>query len=135
MREIFAGADWINAHICKEPSPLGCAVADLLGDLFRGIYHLDSKGLRRVAWSDKFIVRLTVRRSLSTFDFDLLTRLVFLCHDRALRCEVEGCGPGWMRLTFHQRARAGSVSERHPNLEDALQGWRETGPKREEPQS
>ena len=46
----YAGAAWIRSALGRELSPLGAAVADLLGDVFAGIYHLDNADLRKVDW-------------------------------------------------------------------------------------
>lgn len=114
--EKYAGAD----HEVRPDDPpesmsdLGRDVADLLGQLFRGIYHIDTS---KVDWSQPDHITLTMYGSLSTFDFPQLTELVVLAHDRAIRCEVSGCAPSLLRLMFHRRRRTGSVTERHPTIE------------------
>lgn len=40
------GADWIKTAYKTEMSPLGEAVADLLDDLYSGIYHIAGPGLK-----------------------------------------------------------------------------------------
>lgn len=66
----------------------------------------------------------------ATFDFDRLTRLVFLAHDRCIRAEFEGSGPGLIRLVLHKRhSRDGRMSEKHPTIEQALSAWRLHHPK------
>jgi len=62
--------------------------------------------------------------ALATFDFDLLTRLVVLCHDAALRLEVSAANPHNVRLSFWQRQRTGGMSKRHPTMEEATHGIR-----------
>ena len=100
------------------------ACLQLLGELFLGFHHLPGvpkpygRGIRldhRPQW-------------LSTFDFDSLTRLVFLAHDRAIRVEIDGSGPGMVKLVLHKRIREGVMHERHPTIEAALQRWREDNP-------
>ena len=67
--------------------------------------------------------------TLTTFDFDNLTNLVFLCHDRAVRAEVGQSGPNMVRISIWQRKREGGFSERHPTIDVALETWRKNQPK------
>ena len=98
----YAGSDWVKSAFAPETiSPLGEAVADFLGDVFEGIYHLNSKALQKVDWSNDTWIDFVFRGSLATIDNDHLTRIVVLAHQRMLRVEIEGVGPGqWpiMRL-------------------------------------
>src|SRR5688572_33483899 len=95
-----SGADWIKAQLPyinkdrkgipanpnAEMSPLGEAVANLLGELFYGIYHLDHKALYKVDWRNKVFIEFSLGwKQLATTDFDELSRLVFLAHHMAIR--------------------------------------------------
>lgn len=106
-----------------DMSPLGIAVADLLGDVFKGIYHLDYKALSRVRWNDNYcIIFILSWWDLSTFDFDELTKLVVLSHDRMIRISINAVAPHRMQLLFHQRkTRIGSISERMPTMEEHIE--------------
>lgn len=123
MNHKYAGAEWIQSALKpKYPmSPLGIAVADLLGEVFAGIYHIDDSVLERVDWADDYvmIVRLT-HQSLSTCDNDYLTRLVVLSHDCCLRLDIRASSKDNLRLMFHQRKRTGSLFERIPTMEEHL---------------
>lgn len=58
---------------------------------------------------------------LSTFDFDTLTRLVLLAHDRCVRVEMVQGGPGRVGIAIWQRrTREGDIATRHPTMEQAL---------------
>lgn len=118
----YAGADWIKRAFVPERamSPLGTAVADLLGDLFFGIYHLNYTSLGKVEWGNPHWIAFNLDRGIATFDGDELTRLVVLCHDRCLRCDITGKAPRYMELLFHQRQRAGEMYARHPTIENAV---------------
>lgn len=127
-REKYAGAEWVEQMI-GPLSELGRRVADLLGEWQGGIYHLDLNALKRVNWKDTWYISLTVYSPrLATYDPSDLTRLVFLCHDAAIRCEIEATGPRYFRLRFWQRQREGKLSQRHPTIEEALSRWRMTHP-------
>ncbi len=117
----YAGSDWIKTSLKKQMSPLGEKVADLLGDVFYGIYHLDHRALDRVNWDDDVYVEYIMSyKSLSTVDFDELTRLVVLAHDAALRLDIRSVAPKRMALLFHQRTREGDVCHRCPTMEDHI---------------
>lgn len=122
----YAGNEWIERNFKVEMSPLGRKVADLLGDLFLGIYHLDNGALKRVDWSDNHHIQFILSyHELATTDWNELTKLVILCHDRLVRCSIQGCGPNRLRLLFYQRAnRDGEYHERHPTIEQAIQDIR-----------
>jgi hypothetical protein len=64
---------------------------------------------------------------LSTFDLNDLTRLVFLAHDKCIRVDVSQGGPNRLRLAVWKRKREGSLYERHPTIEQALEKWRAEG--------
>jgi len=122
----YAGANWIrrqldNYDICIEMSILGCNVADLLGELFRGIYHLDHKALFNVDWSNERCIEFTLsNHDLATTDFDELTRLVFLAHHFAIRVSIEACHIHRLRLLFFQRYRGDILMDCHPTLDQAV---------------
>lgn len=126
----FAGADWVKSALkVDELSPLGVAVANLLGDLFGGIYHLEDRDLKKVEWdNDHHIIFVLNWKDLSTFDSSLLTSLVILCHDRAIRCQISARSSKGIELMFHQRTRSGGISERHPTIEEAINRVRAAHP-------
>ncbi len=118
---MHSGAEWLKASLEKEMSPLGEAVANLLGRVFAGIYHLPSSSLKRVDWSDPYCIEFTFYGELATFDFSHLTALVVFGHDEMIRISIRGCGPGYIKMMFHQRSsRTGSMSERYPIIEDHI---------------
>ena len=125
-KQKYAGSDWIKSALkVKEMSLLGERVADLLGDVFQGIYHLDISSLQKVEWEDNYYISIIIRRSLSTWDFNRLTVLVVLAHDRLIRVSVSGVGPGYLKLEFHKRkGRDGSPSQRMPYLKIHIENIR-----------
>jgi hypothetical protein len=67
--------------------------------------------------------------SLSTYDFNKLTRLVFLAHDKCYRLLIRQGGPGTIKIIIWKRyEREGSVEKKHPTLEMAFDSWREDHP-------
>ncbi len=122
----YAGADWVEneMHHAEKDfkiSPLGRAVADFLGELFLGIYHLDISALHKVEWGNNHHIIVSIGwKSWATYDYDLLTRLVFLAHHMALRVELQPSRNQYVRLMFHQKSRSGKY-ESHPTLRQAVE--------------
>jgi len=118
----YAGKEWICRNVTPNMSPLGETVADFLGDVFGGIYHLDTRALRKVEWDNKHhILFILGWHSLATVDFGELTRIVVLAHDRALRVEISPHTFRHMKLLFHQRETGNEPSTQCPTLEDHIQ--------------
>ena len=81
-------------------------------------------------WGYGWIISVSGR--MATFDFNDLTRLIFLAHDRCIRAEVIHGGPRRVRIAIWKRyKRDGSMMERHPTIEQALSLWREKHPESE----
>ena len=106
-------------------SDLGRAVADLLGELFSGIYHLNDNALRKVEWSNTHhIIFYLSWRTMSTIDDSYLTRLVFLAHHLAIRVEIRACNMQGVQLMFHQRKRGTDGMRCHPTLDEAVEAFK-----------
>lgn len=122
----FAGADWVERSMrVKNMSRIGRKVADILGVVYAGIYHIDQRALDKVDWTHKGWIEIKLRDSLSTWDFNRLTALVIACHDAAVRVEIDGNSWHMLLLRFHERKRRGDMFERHPTIEDVVTKWRE----------
>lgn len=90
--------------------------ACMLADLVRGFHHMPGDIKRCGAG-----VEVNMRAPLATRDFSELTRLVVMAHDRCIRAEIAPSGPGRLKILLHKRhARAGSMVERHPTLEEHI---------------
>ena len=121
----YSGHEWIQKQIKYDMSELGKASADLLGDVFKGIYHLSYTSLLKVKWDDNYCIEFSYYGDLTTVDFNHLTILVILAHDRMIRVNLTGIGPGYIRMQFHQREkREGSMSERYPTIETHIENIR-----------
>jgi hypothetical protein len=126
IHQQYAGSEWIKKNVTTDTSELGRDVADFLGDLFKGIYHLNLTSLRKVAWNNPYFIRVTINQGLATYDFDELTRIVVLSHDRKIRVSVEPLARSYLSLLFHKRiTREGSIMERMPFLDDHVAQIRE----------
>ncbi len=114
----YAGADWLKANGVKNISPFGERVANLIGYLYQGIYHVN--GVERKDWANPYHVSLTIRGDLSTFDNSLLTTLVLLAHRMAIRVTISPCTPQLLLLRFDERKREGHMWDRHPTIGQAI---------------
>lgn len=98
------------------------AAIEFFADLYGGEHHIPGyrDGVKPFGegWS------VNSAGDLSTFDFNTLTRLVLMAHDRCIRASVLPGGPGKIKIAIWQRQRTGSYSQRHPTLEEALTAWR-----------
>jgi hypothetical protein len=131
----YAGADWVQDCLAAqkrdvEMSEFGQRVADLLGELFHGIYHIHKSVMRDdVDWTDERAIEIRLGRGLSTIDSNNLTRLLFLCHDRAIRAEIGPSSNRYFSVLFTAREHdAEETWARHPTLEEAVGQWREHHP-------
>lgn len=93
------------------------ACAKLFADVCCGFHHVvgkfkpDGTGVRISDFAGRW----------STFDFDRLTVLVVLAHDRAIRVELEQSAPGRIGFHLHFRGtRTGQMYARHPSIENAI---------------
>jgi len=124
------GAEWIKKSLKIELSPLGERVAELLDDVFAGIYHIADQ-VREADWSNNLYIEIRCGRNFATYDGDLLTKLVFAAHQYAIRVEVNPRSNRYLTLIFHGRQRGGRGFEHHPTIEEAVKEWNRYHPKAE----
>jgi hypothetical protein len=121
----YAGADWVKRALgVKDMSLLGETVANLLGDCFAGIYHLEDSDLKKVDWSSSNFISFLLRgRDLATVDGSALTMLVVLSHDRMVRVSINPHSYRAIELMFHPRSSRSSDDacyKRLPTMEDHM---------------
>lgn len=121
MGSQYSGSEWIaRQKYGAQMSPLGGAAADLLGDIYLGIYHLSFAALAKVDWTATELVSVTLYGNMATYDDDLLTKIVTLSHDRMLRVEIQAAAPNYLKLMISQRTtrEPGRCWLQMPTLED-----------------
>ena len=97
----YAGADWLMRRGKFGVSPFGIKVANVLGQTFLGIYHIDDAVLsKKVLWGGFLIICVTVPGELATYDCDLLSRLVFCCRAAEISVSIYGSFKGYTKLVF-----------------------------------
>jgi hypothetical protein len=126
MSDKYSGADWIQRqldHDNKTMSEFGVEVADIIGQAWKGIYHIQKAVLHeRVQWNDDRYIRVVIAGGLETYDFDILTKLVVLCFDRMVRLEIGAAAINYLSLAFTSRYTRsdGDWSKRLPYLEEHI---------------
>lgn len=122
----YAGHKWIESSLGCKCSSLGRKVADVLGFAYKGIYHVDNSALDKAEWDSNHYVRVVIQDGISTYDFNTLTELVFLCHVYRVRLQINSCNPGRLALMFHERTETEKrMSRYHPDINEAVATFRE----------
>ena len=100
--------DWMS----DDQYECSCMFADVVG----GFHHIYGK---IKPWGDG--IQTNVLGSWATFDFNQLTHIVVLAHDRMIRVEIGSSGPRMFRvIMFKRHTREGRMSQKHPTIEDAI---------------
>lgn len=89
---------------------------EFFSDFFFGDHHFPSE---MKEWGNGWSMAVT--QSISTYDFNHLTRLVLMAHDRCIRVEISPRGMNRMLIIIHKRVRGKeSMSKVHPTMEEAI---------------
>jgi hypothetical protein len=114
-----SGADWMAKQDCfKEPSALAIKVADILGQVYLGIYHIsDSVISKKADWQNDSEISVTISSELATFDAPDLTFLIFCCVQAGVSVEVSGAFKGYTKLRFAKSDRIIDLQQRSRDLE------------------
>lgn len=104
------------------PSPLGDQVADLLGYVYDGLYHLEDA--EKFRWENDHHIEIPASKWLSSSIRGRLTLLVFLAHTMGVQVEVRPRNDRRLTLMFWWSEIDGRVQQ--PQLEEALDLFRRT---------
>lgn len=128
MKSKYSGSDWLQGTLdCMDRerlSDLGVTVADVLGQVYRGIYHIQKAVLhKRVDWSNPYYISVVIYGGLYSFDDSHLTELLVLCFDNLLRLEINPRSPRYLELQFHRRETRepdANLSKRLPSIDQMV---------------
>jgi hypothetical protein len=67
------------------------------------------------------------RGDLATYDYNELTKLVLMAHDKCIRVGVSPLSKQTLQICIWKRQREGRMDERHPTLEQAIEKFRSNG--------
>lgn len=102
--KIYAGADWlVKQPEIKKVSVFGQTVADILGQAYAGLYHLDNSALhhKRTDWSNEQRIEIVVHGALT---FRKLSVLVAVSNSKNVQLEISGAANDYIRLRFFNLA-------------------------------
>jgi hypothetical protein len=119
----FDNAGWMSSSLGRALTPFEARVVEILGIVGGGIYNAPINR-HKINWDYGGGVSVVWMNTVATFDFNELTKLVFLCHEARIRCEIESAGPRKLRMSFWQRQPEGPFQKRHPNLDEAVADFR-----------
>lgn len=113
-----SGADWMAKQKCfKNPSQLAIKVADILGQVYLGIYHISgSVTSEKVDWQNESDVSVTIYGELATFDGSELTRLIICCVKLNVSVQVAGSFSHYTKLTFRPSEQPINLAQRSQDL-------------------
>lgn len=92
---------------------------DFFAELFYGENHIPSE-IQPCGQGWK----ITYHSEFATYDFNQLTRLVLMAHDQCIRAGIQGSNFGKISIRIWKRQREGSIMERHPTIEQAIEQFR-----------
>lgn len=102
-------------HLTKEEATA------FFAEFYGGEHHLPRGGVKD--WGNGWCVHHD-QGDLATYDFNKLTKLVIMAHDQCIRVSIQPHAFKTMRIAIWKRKREGTVSERHPTLEQAIDFFR-----------
>lgn len=114
----------MDAVVTDELDILRERVVRILNKTFGGIHHVPSWENREEAEGPNAYINFTYFSGLATYDFDYLTRLVIGAHEECVRLNINPVAYRYSRLSFSLRQREGSMMERHPTIEQAIEQYR-----------
>jgi len=99
-----SGADWVQRNLEQEMSPLGVKVANILGQTYLGIYHIDQEVLKRKrCWTCTNSISITIYGEMASYDASYLTLLILSCKALNVHVTLQGSFKRYIKLTFTEQ--------------------------------
>jgi hypothetical protein len=112
---------WLNSYRKDWMTDDQWLLSLFLCRLFSGFHHVPSE----VKSCGRGLMLNFRPNSMSTFDFDDLTKLVVMAHNWGVRAEIGGSGPAMIKLMLWKRhVRDGNISQRHPTIDQAVEKFK-----------
>jgi hypothetical protein len=91
--------------------------------IFRGEHHIP-RGKKCGLQPYGFGWAIVIQGAPATYDDSLLTRMVFLAHEKGIRVEISGVRGARLRIALHKREpRSRLFCRKHPTLSQAMLDW------------
>jgi hypothetical protein len=104
-----------NKHLTKEEA------TGFFSEFYGGEHHIPKGGVKE--FGRGFVVTHN-RGDLATYDYNDLTKLVLMAHDKCYRASIMPYNFNSVKIAIWKRQPEGSMSERHPTLEKAIEQFR-----------
>lgn len=106
-----------SKHLTKEEATA------FFAELYGGEHHIPKHTVHPfgLGWMVKHD-----RGDLATYDYNDLTKLVFMAHEKCIRVGISPLSKGTLEIAIWKRQREGGMSERHPTLEQAIESFRKS---------
>jgi len=121
-------AAWAARQIGKKVedlSPFHRKTFDILGIAFGGVYNAPISWDKVEINKDWLTVIARDDNRMATWDGNILTYLIFLCHEARIRLEIEARARMYFKLLFLERDNSKTFTNGHPNLDEAIADFRE----------
>lgn len=90
-------------------------------EFYNGEHHIPNL-IKKFGYSGYSVIH--DNGDLATYDFNQLTRLVFMAHEKCIRVSISGYSSRKIRIAIWKRERTGGMSKIHPTIEEALEKFR-----------
>ena len=119
---------WIEEQHNLIVSKFMREVLDILDHVYCGLHHTDyQEQFKKKDFCGTRSVEYVTPSDLSTYDYNELTKLVILAHDKGIRISVRAENHKLI-IQFHnrmgKRTNKFSMSQRHPSLKTAIENIR-----------
>jgi hypothetical protein len=93
---------------------------DFFSEFYQGEHHIPGKvkSFGHHGWAVNHD-----RGDLATYDYNQLTRLVFMAHSKCVRVSIMPSSPRHLRIVIWKRQHEGGMAQRHPTLEQAIESF------------
>lgn len=92
---------------------------EFLSQFYGGTHHIPGK---LHDWGYGWMIKHD-RGEFSTYDFNQLTRLVLMAHEKAIRVSIAPHTFNSVKLIIHKRQREGRYDQKHPTIEQAIESY------------
>jgi acyl-CoA-binding protein len=104
----------MSEHLTKEEA------TSFFAEFYHGEHHIPRGGVKDFGYG--WVIKHD-RGDLATYDYDQLTRLVLMAHDKCIRVSIMPYNFNSVKIAIWKRKREGGMSERHPAIEHVLETY------------